>query len=146
MRGSRAYLDAVLDAVPNAVLGGVTRPHDIADGASMLSSVRDALFWAPPWLSGVAVLLIAVICALVAHCVIFMMFGRAFGDRHPFLRTIVWQTKGPLALALVVFALAAALQSAAFSEAISGCRSAGRTRRRPSARSPAPATRSSFPC
>ena len=85
----------------------------------MLSSIRDALFWAPPWLSSVAVLLIAVICALVAHRILFVVFGRAFGDRHPFLRTVVWQTKGPLALALVVFALAAALQSAPFSETVS---------------------------
>ena len=86
---------------------------------SMLSSVRDALYWAPPWLSGVAVLLIAVICALAVHRIIFFMFGRAFGERHPFLRTLVRQSKGPLALALVAFALAAALQSAPFPEAVS---------------------------
>ena len=86
---------------------------------SMLSSVREALYWAPPWLSGVAVLLIAVICALAVHRVIFFMFGRAFGERHPFLRTLVRQSKGPLALALVAFALAAALQSAPFPEAVS---------------------------
>ncbi|MEA2924668.1 MAG: hypothetical protein QOD25_1790, partial [Alphaproteobacteria bacterium] len=86
---------------------------------SMLSSVRDALYWAPPWLSGVAVLLIAVICALAVHRVIFFMFGRAFGERHQFLRTLVRQSKGPLALALVAFALAAALQSAPFPEAVS---------------------------
>jgi hypothetical protein len=91
----------------------------MGDSTSMLSFVRDALFWAPPWLSGVAVLLIAVVCALAVHRVIFMVFRHAFGDRHPFLRMIVWQTKGPLALALVAFALAAALQSAAFSEAVS---------------------------
>jgi small-conductance mechanosensitive channel len=82
----------------------------------MLSSIRDALFWAPPWLSGVAVLLIAVVCALVAHRILFIVVGRAFGDRHPFLRTIVWQTRAPLALALVAFALAAALPLAPFSE------------------------------
>jgi small-conductance mechanosensitive channel len=91
----------------------------MGDSTSRLSFVRDALFWAPPWLSGVAVLLIAVVCALAVHRVIFMVFRHAFGDRHPFLRMIVWQTKGPLALALVAFALAAALQSAAFSEAVS---------------------------
>ena len=85
----------------------------------MLSSVRDALYWAPPWLSGVAVLLIAVICALAVHRIIFFMFGRAFGERHPFLRALIRQSKGPLALALVAFALAAALQSAPFTEAVS---------------------------
>jgi small-conductance mechanosensitive channel len=86
---------------------------------SMLSSVRDALYWAPPWLSGVAVLLIAVICALTVHRIIFFMFDRAFGERHPFLRALIRQSKGPLALALVAFALAAALQSAPFPEAVS---------------------------
>ena len=86
---------------------------------SMFSSVREALYWAPPWLAGVAVLLIAVICALAVHRVIFFMFGRAFGERHPFLRTLVRQSKGPLALALAAFALAAALQSAPFPEAVS---------------------------
>ena len=73
----------------HAYPGPVTRPRGVADGASMLSSVRDALFWAPPWLSSVAVLLIAVICALVAHRILFVVFGRAFGDRHPLLHTIV---------------------------------------------------------
>lgn len=86
---------------------------------SMFSSVREALYWAPPWLAGVAVLLIAVICALAVHRVIFFMFGRAFGERHPFLRTLLRQSKGALALALVAFALAAALQSAPFPEAVS---------------------------
>ena len=86
---------------------------------SILSSVRDALFWAPDWLSGVVVLLIAVAAALLAHRVIFMVFGRAFGDRHPVLRTIVWQIKGPLALALIAFALAAALQTTPFSPPVS---------------------------
>ena len=86
---------------------------------SIFSSVRDALFWAPDWLSGVVVLLIAVAAALLAHRVIFMVFGRAFGDRHPVLRTIVLQIKGPLALALIAFALAAALQTTPFSPPVS---------------------------
>jgi len=42
-----------------------------------------------------------VICALAVHRIIFFMFDRAFGERHPFLRTLVRQSKGPLALALV---------------------------------------------
>jgi hypothetical protein len=37
-----------------------------------LSSIRDSLVWAPEWLWGVAVLLIAAICALIAHRLIFM--------------------------------------------------------------------------
>src|SRR3954451_5614362 len=60
-----------------------------------------------------------VICALAVHRIIFFMFDRAFGERHPFLRALIRQSKGPLALALVAFALAAALQSAPFPEAVS---------------------------
>jgi hypothetical protein len=76
-----------------------------------LSSIRDSLVWAPDWLWGMAVLLIAAICALIAHRLIFMAFDRAFRARHPFLHTLAWQAKGLLALALVVVALAAVLPS-----------------------------------
>jgi len=41
-----------------------------------LSSIRDSLFWAPDWLWGVALLLIAAICALIAHRLIFMADAR----------------------------------------------------------------------
>ena len=88
--------------------------------ASIFSSIRDALYWTPGWASGVAILTLAVIAALAVHRVIFMVFRRAFGERHPLLRSIVWRTKGALALALVAFALAAALQAAPFDPAITG--------------------------
>jgi small-conductance mechanosensitive channel len=84
-----------------------------------LSSIRDSLVWAPDWLWGVAVLLIAAICALIAHRLIFMAFDRALRMRHPFLHALAWQTKGLLALALVVVALAAALPSTGFSASLS---------------------------
>ena len=35
-----------------------------------------------------------VICALAVHRIIIFMFDRAFGERHPFLRTLVRQSKG----------------------------------------------------
>jgi hypothetical protein len=47
-----------------------------------LSSIRDSLVWAPDWFWGVAVLLIAAICALIAHRLIFMAFDRAFRARR----------------------------------------------------------------
>jgi small-conductance mechanosensitive channel len=84
-----------------------------------LSSIRDSLVWAPDWLWGVAVLLIAAICALIAHRLIFMAFDRAFRARHPFLHALAWQAKGPFALALVVVVLAAVLPSTGFSDAVS---------------------------
>src|SRR5262245_62892319 len=83
-----------------------------------MSSLRDALYWAPPWASGVALLVIAAMVALIAHRVILMAVTRAFGDRHSLLRSIVRRTQGPLALAMVAFALAAALQVAPFDPAV----------------------------
>jgi small-conductance mechanosensitive channel len=86
------------------------------------SSIRNALFWTPDWLSAVAILVIAALAALAVHRVVFMVLDRGFGERHPFLRRIMLRTKGPQALALVAFALAAALQwapvSASFSEEV----------------------------
>jgi small-conductance mechanosensitive channel len=76
------------------------------------ASIGDALFWAPDWLSAIAILVLATIAALALHRAIFRLFEGGLGDRHPFLRRLLLRTKGPLALALVAFALAAALQSA----------------------------------
>jgi len=93
----------------------------MTDGIAMSiwSSISDALFRMPDWLTGVAVLTIAVIAALVVHRIVFRLLGRGFGERHPFVRRVATRIKGPSALALVAFALAAALQSAPFNPAIS---------------------------
>jgi small-conductance mechanosensitive channel len=82
-------------------------------------TIRGALFWAPDWLSAIAILVIAAIAALIVHRVVFIVIGGRLGDNHPFLRRVLLRTKGPLALALVAFALATALQSAPVSEEIS---------------------------
>src|SRR5205823_235119 len=57
---------------------------------------------------------IAALAALVAHRIAFMLLDRASGERRPLLHRIAQRTKGPSSLALVAFALAAALQSAPF--------------------------------
>jgi hypothetical protein len=59
------------------------------------------------------------IAALAVHRVIFTAFCGGFGESHPVLRRILVRTKGALALALVAFALAAALQSAPVNTAFS---------------------------
>jgi small-conductance mechanosensitive channel len=87
--------------------------------ATIQSTIRDALFWAPDWAAGAIVLVAAAIAALIAHRIIAMVFQRAFGERHPLLRSIVRRAAGPLRLALVAFALAVALQSTPFSPAVS---------------------------
>jgi small-conductance mechanosensitive channel len=87
--------------------------------ADVSESIRDALVWAPGWLFALAILVIAAVAALAVHQVVFFVIGRRFGDNHPFLRRVLLRTKGPLALALVAFALAAALQWTPVSETIS---------------------------
>ncbi|MFL6798483.1 MAG: mechanosensitive ion channel family protein [Xanthobacteraceae bacterium] len=89
----------------------------MGDGARSSSALADALFWAPDWLPSIALLVVAVVAALIAHRVLYGVLARAFGDRHPFAQTILRRIRGPLALALVAFVLAAVLQSAAFSPA-----------------------------
>src|SRR5258708_32180012 len=93
----------------------------MADGfiRSIWSAIDDALLWTPEWLVGVAVLVVAALAALVAHRIAFMLFEGAFGERRPFLRRIARQIKGPSALALVAFALSAALQLAPFDPVVS---------------------------
>jgi small-conductance mechanosensitive channel len=83
------------------------------------SSIRDAFNRAPHWLSAAAVLALATIAALVVHRIIYMILVRGTGERHPFVRRLLLRTKGPLALALVAFALAAALQSVPIDPAVS---------------------------
>ena len=84
--------------------------------ADVSESIRGALVWAPDWLFALAILVIAAIAALAVHQIVFFVIGGRLGDNHPFLRRVLLHTKGPLALALVAFALAAALQWAPVSE------------------------------
>jgi small-conductance mechanosensitive channel len=87
--------------------------------AASLPSLRDALFWAPDWAPSVTLLVLAALLALVVHRVILVVLRRAFGEHHPYLRSLVGRASGPLALALIAFALAAVLQSALFDPAVS---------------------------
>ena len=73
---------------------------------STWSSLADALRSTPDWVVAAALLVIAAIVALIVHRAMFVAFRRAFGERHPFLHRIVLRVKGPLALALIAFALA----------------------------------------
>jgi small-conductance mechanosensitive channel len=89
------------------------------DAAALFSGVREALLWPPDWLAGVVVLVAAALIAVLLHRLIYVASARAFAERRPFLHAILQRIKGPLALALVAFALATALQSTPFSPAVS---------------------------
>src|SRR5262249_16641105 len=93
---------------------------DLAELARAIwSAIADALLWTPEWLVGLVVLAVAAIAALVVHRIAYALLNRASGEQHLLLRRIAQRIKGPSALALIAFALAAALQSAPFNPAIS---------------------------
>jgi len=88
------------------------------------SSIGDALVGVPDWLAAILVLAIAAIAALIVHRLIYAILERGIlrdgnGERHPFLRSVLTRAKGPSALALVAFALAAALQTVPINPALS---------------------------
>jgi small-conductance mechanosensitive channel len=93
-------------------------PNDTLE-AALLSSLRDALYWAPEWASSIALLVLAALLALVVHRIIVIALRRAFGERHPYLRSLLRRANGPLALALIAFALSIVLQSTPFDPAVS---------------------------
>src|SRR2546423_14139169 len=89
------------------------------DAAALYAGLREAMFWAPDWLAGAMVLVLAALTALAVHRLIYAASARAFSERRPFVHAILQRIKGPLALALVAFALATALQSTPFSPQVS---------------------------
>jgi small-conductance mechanosensitive channel len=88
-------------------------------GQQIWSFIRNALFWAPDWLSGVAILMIAAAAAIVINLIIFALLRRFDEEQHPFLRLLRRRVRGLTGFALVAFALAAALQWAPFNPAVS---------------------------
>ena len=93
-------------------------PNDTIE-AALASSLRDPLYWAPEWAPSVALLLLAALLALVVHRIILIALRRAFGERHPYLVSLVRRANGPLALALIAFALSVVLESAPFDPVVS---------------------------
>jgi len=80
--------------------------------------VRQVFAWAPDWLAAVAVLTAAVCLALLVHRLALAALRRTLGRHHPFLRRLIEDTRGPSRLAMIVFALSAALQAAPLSNSL----------------------------
>ena len=83
------------------------------------STISKALCWAPDWLNGVALLVIAAVFALIVNQLIFALLRRLDNGRHPFLRSLLHRIKGLSAFALAAFALGSASQWAPFNPAVS---------------------------
>lgn len=74
-----------------------------------MEQLADLIRLLPGWLIGGVVLLVAIVLALLIHAAIVKMMRSTLGSRHPNVRVLFTQTKGPLRLALIVFALSIAL-------------------------------------
>ena len=78
----------------------------------MLNTVADFLSLAPAWVTSLVILPALVAAAWILYAVIVAILRRLSRDRHPYLRSVVEQTKNPALFALLLIALGAALQTA----------------------------------
>jgi len=69
--------------------------------------------------AGVVILVAAALIALAAHAVAVRLLRPLLGERHPYWSALLRATNGPSRLALLVAALAVALQLTSFDPAIS---------------------------
>jgi small-conductance mechanosensitive channel len=88
------------------------------DTQTIWSRVQSALAWPPDWLVGVVILLAAALLALLVHWLAIGIARRVVGTRRVFLDSLMVRTSAPTRLALVVFALSAALPAAPFEPAV----------------------------
>jgi small-conductance mechanosensitive channel len=79
---------------------------------SILSALRNALSFAPPWAVSFVLLVSAVIVAWLVHAAILALAGRLLRGRRPYLRSVLQATKNPTRLGLLIVALAIALPTA----------------------------------
>jgi small-conductance mechanosensitive channel len=90
-----------------------------ADLATLFSELRAVLGWAPDWLTSTILIALAALAAVVAHATILNIIRRT-ATRFSFLRTLVERVRGPLLLALFIFATTAALQAAPLARELRG--------------------------
>ena len=84
---------------------------------SAYGAAADLLHLVPNWLVTTALASAAILIALTVNAVIVTLMRRTFGARHPRLRTLLTNSKGPLRLGLTVLAMSLAVRIAPFSEA-----------------------------
>ncbi|MBX9711857.1 MAG: mechanosensitive ion channel family protein [Xanthobacteraceae bacterium] len=81
------------------------------------SAATEILHLVPNWLIITALLSVSMIAALLVHALIVGLMRRTFGARHPRLRTLLTNSKGPLRLGLIVLAMSLAVRVTPLSEA-----------------------------
>src|SRR5712691_711119 len=88
------------------------------DPRTIWSQTQSILAWAPGWLAGILILVVAVVAALLAHLVLIGIARRIVGTRGSFLAALVARTRAATRLALLVFVVSGALQVAPFDPAV----------------------------
>ena len=90
--------------------------HDLTQSIqSIVDAVADALSLAPAWVASLVILAALVAVACVLHAVIVAALRRLARESRPYLRSVVEQTKNLALFALLLIALAIALQTAPLS-------------------------------
>jgi small-conductance mechanosensitive channel len=72
------------------------------------------------WIISAALLAGVAAAALAAHAVVLTLMRHVFGERHPFLRTVLRATKGPTRLAIILIAVVAILPATSFTNCTAG--------------------------
>jgi small-conductance mechanosensitive channel len=78
---------------------------------SNLNAIGRALSFAPPWVASLVILVGTTAIAWLLHAAILAGMNR-FSGRHPYLRSVIEQTRNPTRFALLLIALAIALPTA----------------------------------
>ena len=87
--------------------------QDLARHFQALSTaLGDALSHAPAWVASLVILGALIAAAWILHAIVIAALRRLSRERRPYLRSVVEQTKGPALFALLLIALAIALQTA----------------------------------
>src|ERR1700722_4964888 len=68
-------------------------------------ALRDALAFAPSGIIGVLILALAAVIAIAVHEILVRLLRRAFGDRQPYLRSLLRAISGLTRLAFLIIAL-----------------------------------------
>lgn len=87
--------------------------HGLPQGIqSFLRAVGDTLSRAPPWAASAAVFAALIVAAWIVRAAVIAVLRRFSREGRPYLRSVVEQTKNPALFALLLIALAIALQTA----------------------------------
>jgi small-conductance mechanosensitive channel len=88
-------------------------PNDFVQHVrAILSAVRNALSFAPPWVVSLVILVGTTAAAWLLHAAVLTALNRLLRERRPYLRSLLDQTRNPTRFGLLLMALAISLPTA----------------------------------